>query len=179
MTEFTAKHGNALRFEGILVLILGVLAILLPTVATLGIGLLMGIVLIVAGILKLLRAVKLRGLPGSGLSLGGALLMTAAGVALMVYPWESVAVLTLILVVLFLLEGIDEIVYALQCRELRVWGWILASGIASLVIALLLLLHWPSSAAWAIGLLVGINLIFTGAWLLAMSSGLKRVVLGD
>ena len=175
MADFTKTHGKALRMEGVFVVILGILAILLPTVATLGIGLLLGIVLLVAGALKLHRALRFRGLPGFGLSLAGALLLAAVGIALLVYPWEGVAVLTLILVVLFLLEGIGEVGFALQCRDLPVWGWILASGVASLVIALLLLFHWPSSATWAIGLLVGINLLFTGAWLLAMGSALRRL----
>lgn len=178
MTDFTKKHGNALRMEGVVIVILGFLAILLPTVATLGIGLLLGFVLLIAGALKLQRALLFRGLPGFGLSLAGALLVTAAGIALLVHPLEGVAVLTLILVVLFLLEGVGEIGYALQCRDLPMWGWILASGVASLVIALLLLFHWPSSATWAIGLLVGINLLFTGTWLLTMSSALKRVTIG-
>ena len=178
MTDFTRKHGNALRMEGVVIVILGILAILLPTVATLGIGLLLGFVLLIAGALKLQRALLFRGLPGFGLSLASALLVTAAGIALLAHPLEGVAVLTLILVVLFLLEGVGEIGYALQCRDLPMWGWILASGVASLVIALLLLFHWPSSATWAIGLLVGINLLFTGTWLLAMSSALKRVTIG-
>ncbi len=174
MTDLTKKHGNVLRIEGIIVMILGILAILLPTVATLGISLLIGVVLLAAGILKLLRTFQLRGLPGFGLSLAGAVLVTVAGIALLVYPWEGVAVLTLILGALFFVEGIGEIAYAMLCRDLPAWRWILVSGIASMVIALLLLLHWPSSAAWAIGLLVGLNLLFTGAWLLAMSTTEKN-----
>lgn len=179
MAYFTKRHSNPLRIEGVVIVILGVLAILLPTVATLGIGILLGMVLLIAGAFKLQRALQFRGLPGFGLSLAGALLLTAAGIALLIYPWEGVAVLTLVLVVLFLLEGIGEIAFALQCRDLSAWGWIMASGVASLIIALLLLLHWPSSATWAIGLLVGINLLFTGAWLLAMGSALKRTAIGD
>ncbi len=175
MADFTLKHSRALRIEGVIIVILGILAIFLPQVATLGAGILLGVVLLLAGIFKLRRALQFRGLPGFVLSLAGALLLTMAGIALIVYPWEGVVVLTFILVVLFLLEGFGEIGFALQCRDLPVWGWILASGVASLVIALLLLFHWPSSAIWAIGLLVGINLLFTGAWLLAMGSSLKHL----
>jgi uncharacterized membrane protein HdeD (DUF308 family) len=172
---FTEKHRKALRLEGVVILLLGILAILLPSVATLGIGLLIGVILLLAGLLKLKRVFLFRGFPGSGLSLIGALLLTAGGIALLVYPWEGLAVLTLILVVLFLFEAVGEMTYALQCSHLPAWGWIMASGVASLIIALLLLFHWPASAAWAVGLLVGINLLFTGTWLLVMSSTLKRV----
>ena len=178
MMELTQKHGKALQAEGAIILVLGLLAILLPSIATFGIGLLIGAVLLLAGLLKLKRAFVFRGLPGYGLSILGALLLTACGLALLVYPWEGLAVLTLILVVLFLFEAIGEMTYAFQCSHIPAWGWIMASGVASLIIALLLLFHWPASAAWAIGLLVGINLLFTGTWLLIMSSALKRVAIG-
>lgn len=178
MADLTKRHSKALRIEGVVIVILGVVAILLPTVATLGIGLLLGIVFLIAGALKLQRALHFRGLPGFGLSLAGALLLTVAGIALLVYPWKGVAVLTLVLAVLFLLEGLGEIGFGLQFRDLPAWGWIMVSGVASLVIAFLLLFQWPSSATWAIGLLVGINLLFTGAWLLAMGSALRRSASG-
>lgn len=175
MNEFTDKHQSVLRNEGILITVLGLLAILLPGVFTLGIGILLGAVFLVAGALKLYRALRFRDLPGFGWSLTGALLLTAVGISFLIYPWDSIAVLTLILVALFLMEGIGEIGYALQNRDVPIWGLAALSGVASLIIALLLFFHWPSSAAWAIGLLVGINLLFTGTWLLAMSSALKRI----
>jgi len=174
MMELTEKQGKALQAEGGVILLLGILAILLPRVVTLSIGLLIGAVLLLAGLFKLKRAFLFRGLPGSGLAMTGALLLLAGGIALLVYPWEGLAVLTLILVALFFFEAIGEMTYAFQCSHLPAWGWVMASGIASLIIALLLLFRWPSSAAWAIGLLVGINLLFTGTWLLALGSALKR-----
>ena len=175
MTSYTRKHSHALRIEGIAVVLLGVLAILLPTIATLGIGLLVGGLLFVAGVFNLQRAWQFRGFPGFGWSMAGAVLLALAGLFFLLNPGGGAALLTVILVVLFLFEGVVEIAFALQHRWLRIWGWIMASGIASLAIALLLLAHWPSSAAWAIGLLVGINLLFTGIWLLAMSSAVKSV----
>jgi uncharacterized membrane protein HdeD (DUF308 family) len=176
MAALTKAHGNALRMEGIIIVILGLLAILLPRVVTLGIGMLLGLILLVAGFLKFVRAMKFRGMSGFGVSLVGALLLEVAGLLLLVNPWEGAAVLTLILVFLFLFEGVGELGFAFQYRSLSARSWIVASGVASLVIALLLLFSWPHSAAWAIGLLVGINLLFTGAWLLAVSSMLRRTV---
>ena len=170
MKPIRNAHRCGLVTEGIAMIVLGLAAMLLPVFATLGITLLIGVILLVAGFLKVVRSVQFRAWPGFRWSLVGGLLLAAGGLFFLAYPEKSAGLLTIILAVLFLLEGLWEVAFAMQFREVGVWKWILASGIASLVIALLLLLSWPSSAAWAIGLLVGINLLFTGVWLLLVCS---------
>lgn len=174
LTEYTARHRRALKAEGILVVLLGLLAILLPRFVTLGIGIILGILLLIAGGLKLNRTFHFKGLPGFTWSLAGALLLIAGGLFFLFYPFEGMALITIVLVALFILDGIGEIAIALDHRETPVWGFILTSGIISLTLAGLLLAHWPSSAAWAVGLLLGINLLFSGTWLLALSAALGR-----
>jgi uncharacterized membrane protein HdeD (DUF308 family) len=95
----------------------------------------------------------------------------AAGVVLLVWPLSGVLSLTLVLIVFFTIEGIASIMYALDHkRELTGrWGFMLASGIIDLALAVIILTGLPGSAAWAIGLLVGINLAFGGAALIAMA----------
>lgn len=174
LTEYTDRHRRVLEAEGILVVLLGLLAIVLPRFVTLGIGIILGAILLAAGILKLNRTFHFRGLPGFTWSLAGALLLMAGGLFFLFYPLEGMAAITIVLVALFLLDGIGEIAIALSHRETAVWIFILTSGIISLALAVLLLAHWPSSAAWAVGLLLGINLLFSGTWLLALSSALRQ-----
>jgi uncharacterized membrane protein HdeD (DUF308 family) len=83
--------------------------------------------------------------------------------------------LTLILTVFFVIEGVASILYALEHkRELTGrWGWMLVSGIVDLILASIIFLGLPGTAAWAIGLLVGINMVFGGSALIAMALGAR------
>jgi len=85
--------------------------------------------------------------------------------------------LTLLLVVLFIVEGVAQIVLALEHRRLALasWGWMLASGIADLLLVAIIISGWPGTAAWALGLIVGVNLITTGVALIMGSLALRRM----
>ena len=95
----------------------------------------------------------------------------AAGLVLLLYPVGGALSLTILLVVFFVIEGVASIMYALEHKkELSGrWGWMLVSGIIDLVLAIMIYVGLPSTAAWAIGLLVGINLVFGGAALIGMA----------
>jgi uncharacterized membrane protein HdeD (DUF308 family) len=106
-------------------------------------------------------------MPGFGWSMLSALLAVLLGLILIARPLAGVLTLTMVLIAFFILEGITAIVVAVQHREqLRSWGWVLFSGIVDLLLAYLIWAGWPSSADWAIGLLVGINMVFLGLSLL-------------
>ena len=109
--------------------------------------------------------------PGFWWSLLSAVVAIAAGVLLLVWPLSGVLTLTLLLIVFFTIEGVLTIMYALEHKkELSGrWGWMLASGIVDLVLAAIILAGLPGTAAWAIGLLVGINLLFGGVSMIAMA----------
>jgi uncharacterized membrane protein HdeD (DUF308 family) len=104
-----------------------------------------------------------------------AILGIAAGVVLLRYPLSGMFSLTLILTVFFVIEGVASILYALEHkRELTGrWGWMLVSGIVDLILASIIFLGLPGTAAWAIGLLVGINMVFGGSALIAMALGAR------
>lgn len=173
MTHYLKQHSPALKTEGILMLVLGFLGILLPQLFTLGIELLIGVLLLVGGILAVIRGFRLRGVPGTALSIAVGVLSILVGIALLAFPMTGAITLTLMVGLLFLIQGAAEVAAALQHREWTAWGWMMASGVASLVIALLLIFGLPGTATWAIGLLVGINLIFTGSWLLMLGSAIN------
>jgi uncharacterized membrane protein HdeD (DUF308 family) len=102
-------------------------------------------------------------MPGFAWSMLTAVLAVVLGLILIVRPFEGVLTLTMVLVAFFIIEGIASIIAAVEHRQhLGSWGWVLFSGIVDLLLAYLIWQGWPSSAAWAIGLLVGINMIFLG-----------------
>jgi uncharacterized membrane protein HdeD (DUF308 family) len=94
-----------------------------------------------------------------------------AGFVLLFWPVEGTVTLTLIIGAYFLAEGVVTIMYALEHRrELSErWGWLLAAGLADLLVAAIIISGFPGTAAWAIGLLVGLNLLFGGASLIGVA----------
>jgi uncharacterized membrane protein HdeD (DUF308 family) len=113
----------------------------------------------------------MRHAPGFTWSLLSALLGVVAGIVLIAFPASGALSLTLVVIVFFAIEGVATIMYALEHkRELSGrWGWMLVSGVVDLFLAAVILAGFPVSAAWAIGLLVGINMMFGGIALVMMA----------
>jgi uncharacterized membrane protein HdeD (DUF308 family) len=150
---------------------LGMVAIVVPPLATVAVEILIGWLVLASGIIGLAMTTRARGAPGFGWSLVSALVGIAAGFVLLVWPLSGALSLTIILSVFLAMEGIASIMYALDHRrELSPrWGFMLASGIVDLILAGMIFAGLPATAAWAIGLLVGINLIVGGVALMAMA----------
>lgn len=158
--------------EGILLIILGFLAIILPVWFTFGTELFIGALLLVSGIVqtyKLLTASKQE--KGYWWLLVNAVLNIIVGILFLVYPLGGVLTLTLLLAFYFVLEGIAKLFLGFEIKPNQGWGWVIVSGIASLVLAAIIFSGWPGTALWVIGLLLGINLLFLGASLIALSYG--------
>jgi uncharacterized membrane protein HdeD (DUF308 family) len=156
-----------LMFLGILLVIAGMLAISMPLMASLAIGLLIGWVLMGSGIVQIVHAFSSRRMGRFFLRLLAGLLYLAGGIMLVAAPLRGVLTLTLLLGILFIVEGVCKIIASLQNRDMPNWGWLCFSGLLALIIGLMIWNQWPSSAVWAIGLLVGINILFRG-WALIM-----------
>jgi uncharacterized membrane protein HdeD (DUF308 family) len=166
-----ADHWILFLIEGIVLLILGALAIVIPPLATLGVTLFLAWIFLISGIMGLVTTFGARHAPGFWWSLISALLAIGAGLVLLAWPISGAVSLTLILIVFFIIEGIASIMYALEHRKQLSgrWGWMLTSGIIDLILAALIFSGLPGTAAWALGLLVGINMIFGGSALVAMA----------
>ena len=164
------KHWLLFVVEGIVLVILGLLAVLLPPLATLGVTIFLGWLFLVSGTMGLIATFWARHAPGFWWSLLSAVLGTAVGLVLLVSPASGAVSLTLVLSVFFAVEGIASIMYALDHRQQLSgrWGFMLFSGLIDLILAAMILIGLPGTAAWAIGLLVGINMIFGGSALIAM-----------
>ena len=158
---------------GILMIVLGTAAIIFPHIATLSTNFLIGWLLVVAGILQFIHAFRVKEWSGFAFEMVIALLHAIAGIVLLVYPVAGVIALTIYLAVVLIIEGIFRSMLSLQLKPESGWVWMLVGGIASVILGILLWAKLPSSAAWAIGLLVGLNIAIAG-WtlvMLALSAG--------
>ena len=156
-------HWRFFLIDGLVMIVLGAAAIVVPNIATLAITVFIGWLFLVGGIFRTLTALRRRRAPAFGWSLATGLLAVLLGLILVARPLEGMVTLTLALATFFVIGGVGAILIALELRQhLRGWGWTLFSGIVDLVLAYLIWQGWPSSAAWAIGLLAGINMLFLG-----------------
>src|ERR1700730_10517079 len=174
-------HWRLFLAEGIVLLVLGVIAIVVPPIATIAVELLIGWLWLVSGVVGLIATLRARSAPGFVWSLVSAILGIVAGIVLLGWPLSGALSLTLILTVFLVLEGVVSILYALEHkRELSGrWGAMLFSGIVDLILAGIIFAGLPGTAAWAIGLLVGINLVFGGSALIAMALHARNVAPGS
>ena len=165
------EHWVLYLVEGVVLLVLGATAIVLPPLATLAFTIIIGWLFLVSGIIGLITTIWMRHAPGFWWALLSAVLAIVVGGLLLARPVSGALSLTVVLVVFFVIEGGASIMFALDHkRELSgQWGWMLASGIVDLVLAAFIFGGLPSTAAWAIGLLVGINMVFGGAALIALA----------
>ncbi|MGA9599202.1 MAG: HdeD family acid-resistance protein [Methylocystis sp.] len=163
--------------EGILLLVLGLLAILVPQVATLSVTIVIGAAFFAGGVAGLVSTFTGRRAPGFWWSLASAVLAIVVGFLLLVQPISGAISLTFVLIAFFAIEGIVSILFGLeQRRYVSTWGWMVASGVVDLALAAILLTGIPGDAAWALGLLVGINLIFGGAALIAIALRIRTLI---
>jgi uncharacterized membrane protein HdeD (DUF308 family) len=165
------EHWKAFLFEGILLAVLGVAALILPPLASLAITIFLGWMFLVSGIGGLVVTFWARNMPGFWWSLVSAVLAVLAGGILLARPAQAVLTLTIVVGAYFLAEGVATIMYALEHRRELTgrWSWLVISGIVDIAISFMVITGLPSSAEWAIGILVGINLLFGGATLIGMA----------
>jgi uncharacterized membrane protein HdeD (DUF308 family) len=158
-------------FEGILLVVLGLLAILVPQVASLAVTLLLGWLFAISGIFGLIASFWARQAPGFWWSLLSAVLSIVVGGLLLARPVVGVFSLTYLLIAFFFVEGVVSIMYAIEHRRELTggWVWMLVSGIITLALGVMILAGLPSTAAWALGLLVGIDMVFGGSSLIAVA----------
>jgi uncharacterized membrane protein HdeD (DUF308 family) len=160
--EGLARSWRALLLVGVVAIVVGVIAILVPAVASVGTAIFIGWILLFAGIFLVAAAFSAHSIGTVVMRLVWALLTAIVGIWLIVEPHNGTLTLTVVLGIYFLFMGLTRIAVAFAARGQQNAGWIGLSGIAGLLVGILVLAKLPSSADWAIGLLVGIDLIFAG-----------------
>ena len=170
-----AGTGKGNMIWGILMLICGFLAITIPLASGIGVALVIGWLLLISAVWHLLFGFR----HGSGI--GGvlwevllAIIYGAAGLMLIMNPLRGLAWLTLILGIFLVMEAVLEIIFYFSIRGRVRAGWVLVDAFVTLVLGILIWAHWPSSSIWAIGTLIGIDLIFSGISRLMLSSAAAR-----
>ena len=156
------KDSTTLMILGILTVILGVLAMMAPMMAGITIALMVGILLIAAGIARTIFAFKCKSWGKGILVFLLGLLTLLVGFYMVARPGMALVTLTLFLAAYFVVDGIFEIIEAFDLKPIKGWGWMLFGGIVSILLGIMIWRQWPMSGAWAIGILVGIKLMFAG-----------------
>ena len=171
VTNAIHAHWMLFLIEGIILVVLGAAAIILPVVATLAVTLLIGWLFLISGGVGLVTTFWMRNAPGFWWALLSAVIGIAAGVVLIRWPISGTLSLTIVLIAFFVIEGVATIMYAVEHRAQLSgrWGWMLTSGIVDLILAGIIFAGLPATAAWALGLLVGINLLFGGTAMIGMA----------
>jgi uncharacterized membrane protein HdeD (DUF308 family) len=164
-------HSGLFIAEGIVLGILGIAAIVLPFMAGLATTIVLGWLFLIAGIVGLLATFGTRSAPGFGWSLISAVLALLVGIILLWNPLQGLVTLTAIMTAYFIVDGISMISLAIaHRRELSGrWEILLANGVFDLILAAVVILGLPGTLAWALGVLVGIDLIFGAAALIAIA----------
>ena len=171
ITRALAEHWKLFLFQGAIMIILGVLAVAAPVAATLFVAIYLGWLFLISGILGLVALFSTHDVPAFAWNLITAALAVVVGVMLIWRPVEGAISLTLVLAAFFIAEGVFQTVASIAYRHAMAgaWGWMLLSGIADLVLAALIIISWPLSAVWFLGLIAGINLLTSG-WAIVVAA---------
>jgi len=163
-TPELARHASVWSFVwAVLLIICGILAIGSPTLAAVAVNLVIAWLLVLAGVVHLVVAFHAHRAGSIIWKLLVGVAYIAFGVYLVMHPVLGVISLTLVLAALFLIEAVLDVILFFKMRPVPGSGWVLFDGIVTLILGLLIYLGWPSSSAWAIGILVGVSMIMSGA----------------
>lgn len=176
MKEAVQAHWKGFLIEGIVLVIIGLAAIIVPPLASIAVAVFLGWMFLISGVVGLFLTFSAREAPGFWWALFSAVVAIAAGVVLLWRPMQGTLTLTIILGVYFIAEGVATIMYAIEHRRELTgrWGWLMTAGLVDILIAGMIITGLPGSAAWAIGLLVGINLVFGGTSLIGMALSARK-----
>jgi len=163
--------------HGVILVLLGVAAVVWPQVSSLAVDAVVGWLFLVSGVVGLMMMFYAADVAGFFWSLLTAALELFVGVLLLWHPAEGVVTLTLVLIAFFITEGVFQIAGAIVYRSAfpDSWGWMLFSGVIDLVLAGLIIAGWPGSFGWALGLIVGVNLISSGMAIVMVASATRKI----
>jgi uncharacterized membrane protein HdeD (DUF308 family) len=162
MRETVKKYSLWYLLQGVLMIVAGILALVYPLVASVAMVFLLGWILIISGVLQGIGLIGARDVPHYWLSLISAVLAIVIGLLLLRQPDSGLLLMTVLLIVYFMVEGISKVIFALTIRPFPNWGWVLASGIVGIVLAVYLWANMPVSSEWVLGVLLGILLVSEG-----------------
>lgn len=170
-----AKHAGWIVALGVVTVIAGFLAMGSPLASGVAVVVFIGVAMAIAGVARTVGAFSAGSFGQGTLAFIGGILTFGAGLILVARPGIGLATLTLILGAYLLVDGISSAVLAFRVRPESGWGFMLFSAVMGVILGFLLLREWPLSGLWAVGTLVGANLLFAGASMISFGSGAKRL----
>lgn len=174
-----ARQASTLSIAwGVLLIMLGMVAIGSPFLAAVAVNVAIAWLIVLAGVVHLILAFRAHGAGSMIWKLLVGVAYVLFGGYLIMHPVAGVASLTLILASLFLIEGILDIILFFRMRALGGSSWVLVDGIVTLLLGLMIYMQWPSSSAWAIGLLVGVSMIISGVTRVMLSLAVRKAASG-
>ena len=176
MRETVRRHSLWYLIQGGLMIVGGVLALVYPVIASFAVVGLLGWVLIASGVVQGISLIGAQSVPNFWLQLVSVGLSIVVGILFLSDPGGSLTTVTFLLIVYLVVEGISKVIFALTIRPFPNWGWVLASGVFSVLIAFVLYASLTSVSLWLLGLLLGIQLIAEGAALGYLAWDIRKAV---
>ncbi len=167
------RTGGWVIVWGVLLIIAGIVAIVVPAPAALAATLLLAWLFVFTGVVQLVYAFHQRAHDGFGWKLAGGLATLALGVVMLLFPVASIATLALVIAAFLLASGVASVMLGLNLKPKAGWGWVLFDGVLSIFIALLIALGWPANSISFVGILVGICMISGGMWRIMLGRALR------
>lgn len=174
MRDAVKRHSTWYLVQSALMIVAGMLALIFPAISSVAVVIFLGWLLIISGVLHAISLIDARDVPHFWWQLLSVVLFMVVGFLFLRNPGAGLLSLTLLLIVLFMLEGVSKVIFAMTIRPLPNWGWVLASGILGILLSLWLWASGPVTALWLLGVLVGIQLIFEGAALGSLAWQVKQ-----
>lgn len=174
--EAVKAGGQSVTVYGVVAMVLGLLAMVAPAVAGHLIAMILGILVLIGGIVRMAWALQ-GGHGGRGaLRFVIGVLTLLCGVALVANPLFASGVLSIVLAVYFILDGLAEAIAGFTMRPRPGWGWMLVGGVVSMLLGAMIWRQYPLSGAWAMGVLIGVKLFFVGLLMVAAGSAARSAV---
>ena len=159
----------------VLLIVFGLLAIALPMATSFGVVVVVGWLIVLSGGFQFIHAFQSQGAGSIIWKVLVAILYLIVGIYFLMFPGAGVVGFTLALAIFFVVEGVVDLAAYFVARNIQGAGWILADGVITLILGILVWRQWPSSSSWVIGTLVGISMIMTGTTRLMISLAVKRL----
>jgi uncharacterized membrane protein HdeD (DUF308 family) len=153
---------------GMLLIILGFFAVMAPTFTGIGVTILIGMMLLTSSIIEIVFAFKSKSFGQGILKFLFGAIGVIAGIIILLTPMFGLGVLTIMMVAFFLGAGILEIIHSFSMKDQDGWGWLIFSGIVSILLAIFLIAQWPASGIWAVGIFVGVRILMHGVVLVSV-----------
>lgn len=173
--EEAKRNAGLLIALGVFELLIGFVAIGSPLVTGFAIAFMIGSVLVLAGAVRAVSALKAGSFGTGVLALMGGVVALAVGLVLLLRPGTGVAFITWILAIYFVADGVARLAMGIRMRGQPGTGWEVFGGLVSVTLGILIYVHWPLSGAWAIGVLIGVHLILSGWTVIGVGIAARRL----